>query len=741
MKQLKFIIALTLSISIIFSCCACSKKQSEDTTDPYGEISAKISTVESGTITENEKYALIWDAQNYCIKVNQKSSGKVWSTTPINDDGSYVDDPNSIYSPIDIEYIKRSGYRTIQITGKAGAVEKGKVSAEKIENGLKLTFMFDELSIAIPVNFVLDSGGLDVSVDLKDVVENPNNDSRIFKISLLPYFSGTKNSDENYLFVPSGSGALMYTDERGDGIAREYSAKIYGEDPVQEKNESYTNDNAIRLSVFGAKNFNSSICGIVNNSAEKCTLSAKAGDVSGYSNVYPTFQVRGYNGTILDYGGSTGKKLVNYYSDEKISSGILGVSYKFSSAEKNGYTFLADAYREHLKDKYALNKQSENDLLSLKIYGGLKTKEHIFGLPYYTVKALTTFEETLAIAKDLKNYSESFDMQLVGFGESGLNYGELAGGFKYSKAIGNKKDLSALQSYCSENNIDLHYDYDLLFFKKSGNGFSVSSDNSHTANGYPAEIYRYSPSTGDKIEEEGMASILSRLKLDEAFNKMITSANELGFKAVSLSSVSNTAYSDFSDEKYQNCSLIGEEVVEYLAKVKKNGLKIAVSDANDYAAAVADKIYDVPASSDLSDAFDCEIPFYQIVYKGYTAYSLSSVNTAVNAQKQILKSIETGSPLQFSIINEYSTEYAFYNHDNLQLMLYENSKELIKETLSECGDYLNKVKDLSIKEHTIINENVRKTVFEDGTTVYVNYGSSEYKTEDVTVETMSYKVV
>ena len=74
-------------------------------------------------------------------------------------------------------------------------------------------------------------------------------------------------------------------------------------------------------------------------------------------------------------------------------------------------------------------------------------------------------------------------------------------------------------------------------------------------------------------------------------------------------------------------------------------------------------------------------------------------------------------------------------------MVYDNNKQMIKDTLNKYSDYFIKVKDLSIKEHSVINNNVRKTVFEDGTTVYVNYGSTEYKADEITVEAMSYKVV
>ena len=739
MKLLKYIIISTLSVCVLLSCCACNSNNNNDNINFYEQLKFEDSDIISGVVTENDKYLLSWDADNACIKLTEKKTNKIWSSTPMTADGNYVEDINNIYSPINIEYIRKSAYRTIELTGKVGAVNNGRIYAENITDGIKLTFMFDELSIAIPVNFTLNDNGLSVNVKTSDIVENPNNDDRIYKISLLPYFCCVENSEENYLFVPSGSGALMYTDERDSGISRQFNGKIYGQDPVQEVNERYTNTSDIRMGVFSATENNSTITAIVTNSAEKCDIKAVAGDAQlGFSNIYPSFQLRGYNGTVLDYGGSTGKKLINYYTDDMISDSVLEIQYSTTTSEKSGYVVSAETYRDYISNKYSIQKKTTDNILSLKFFGAVQTKNHFLGFPYSSDIALTSFKDVVEIIKDI---SVNPDVQLIGFGEGGIDGGKLAGGFSFSGALNNKKDLKSLLSFSRNNSIPLYFDYDLLYFNKSGNGFSTSKDNCHTANGYPAEIFSYSPSTNDKIKELGSKSILSRLRIDDAIDKLIGAIEKNNIESVSLSTFSNTSFSDFAEDKYQNCSDIDAQVNDCISKLSQKGFNVAVSDANDYAAVLSDKIFDAPTSSGNFESLDVDIPFYEMVFKGFIPLSTDSINIAVDENKQLLKCIEIGAPLQYSLIKNYNSQLAFYNHDNLQLMVYANNVDNIKENLEKSENYLRSVKDLCVSDYIIINNELRKTVFEDGTVVYVNYSSSDCNFDNILIPAMDYKVV
>ena len=71
--------------------------------------------------------------------------------------------------------------------------------------------------------------GVRLSVNPKMIQESEN---RVISISIAPFFCGVKNDTENsYLFVPSGSGALVDTKTVSDQGST-YSAQVYGYDPA-----------------------------------------------------------------------------------------------------------------------------------------------------------------------------------------------------------------------------------------------------------------------------------------------------------------------------------------------------------------------------------------------------------------------------------------------------------------------------------------------------------------------------
>lgn len=741
---MKKIITIALSMLILVSICGCGNTMKyQNAENPISEkLASEATTVESGIVADNNKFSLLWDSENVCIQLINKITGEKWSSTPCDTNGLYLEDPENLFSPLDIEYILYSGYNTIKCTGKKHAVINGVISAKKIENGIKVTFIFSEHRIAIPVNFILIDDGLQASINMDEIVEDYA-DKKVFRITILPYFCSSNNSKDNYLFIPSGSGSLMFTDERSSGTPREFEGKVYGEDPTQEIPEKHTSASEICMPVYGVKVSNSTISAIITSGAGKSYIYAQAGSKSlGCSYVNNSFQIRGHNRAILQYGGATGKKFVEQYTREMDDSITLSVEYKPSvSVKAQGYNFIAEEYRKHLSNKYDLKKNNENSELALKFFGGIQIKKHIFGIPYSKVEPLTTFDDVKNILSDINSYTKNIDVQLVGFGKSGIDVGELGGGFTFSKELGNSKSVMNLQKYCLENSFELYYDYDLISFNKSNNGFSPSSDNSSTANDYPAKLYKYSAVTGSMVEDSSVAAILSRSRLEDAVKKAVNSTQKLGVRGISLSSLSNIAYSDYSSKmKYSNCSLIDTDIKEYFKYINDNKIKIATSAANDYAAVVSNKIFDSPSNDSLELSMDCSVPFYQMVFKGYVNQSLDSINTSTNSRKQVLKSVETGTALQYSLISNYSSEYAFYNHEDLQFMVYQNNVDNIISTLEECSDFLESVKKASISEHILINPDVRKTVFDNGITVFVNYGDKDYIDSEITVESMGFKV-
>lgn len=85
--------------------------------------------------------------------------------------------------------------------------------------------------------------------------------ARITNIDLFPSFGAGKVGEDGYLFLPSGSGALVdYADSESSSAS--YRQMVYGENPaVGLLLKTKPEQGAIRLPVFGAKNGDACIPG------------------------------------------------------------------------------------------------------------------------------------------------------------------------------------------------------------------------------------------------------------------------------------------------------------------------------------------------------------------------------------------------------------------------------------------------------------------------------------------------
>ena len=168
---------------------------------------------------------------------------------------------------------------------------------------------------------------------------------------------------------------------------------------------------------------------------------------------------------------------------------------------------------------------------------------------------------------------------------------------------------------------------------------------------------------------------------------------------------------------------------------------IAVNSANDYAAASADMIYDVPITSSKDNIFSYDVPFYSIVFKGYIPIATPSVNLSADADSIILAAAEIGAGLSYTLINNSSTKLidsfssAFYGS------VYDDIKSEIHEHIKEYSENFKLVENAKIIDHIILENGLHKTVFDNGVTVYTNYTSIALTVNDNHIESGNYLFV
>ena len=195
---IKKLIALLLVFVFITSMIGCSK---EDQNISDYDSNSQINIVESNVVAKNNNYSLQWDSENYCLLLKSEKSDEVWSTIPYD---YYIKQEfegraNVLMSaPLNITYYTKGVNQIKTMSGYTGVVKKGRIASEKVDNGIKLTYYFDALEIAIPVYYLLHDSSLEVYIVPAEIEEH---DNIVCDISLAPFLCSAVNDKTNYIVV------------------------------------------------------------------------------------------------------------------------------------------------------------------------------------------------------------------------------------------------------------------------------------------------------------------------------------------------------------------------------------------------------------------------------------------------------------------------------------------------------------------------------------------------------------
>lgn len=209
--------------------------------------------------------------------------------------------------------------------------------------------------------------------------------------------------------------------------------------------------------------------------------------------------------------------------------------------------------------------------------------------------------------------------------------------------------------------------------------------------------------------------------------RAVKASGKTKIKGISLSTFTSMSYSDYSDKAVSDFyakSGFAKTVTDSLKTVKKSNYKIASYAANDYAAVLSDVIMNAPTQSDREHIFYTDVPFYETVFKGYVPMTVESVNLRANGKAAVLKAIESGCGLNYTVIDHHSDRMTASKHPVFYNSVYSDIKSDILKTAESLGDYYKAVNGAHIIGHKILTENLRVTFFDNGTAVYVNYGDA-----------------
>lgn len=731
----KRILSIVVCLFLLLSLTACGNSAYVAPQKAFDkEVSSSVPSTDE-VIASNSKYTLKYDSATGGVDLVDNATGTVWEVCPTPEGEQEFDSmgmpikrhgfPQSV---IEVGYMDTniSGGGNLVTTTYDGVVDTGRMVYKPIENGVTIEYYFDIQEFMVPVDYVLYDDYVSISVDSTKIQEN---DFRITYVSVAPFLCSIPNdSEDSYLFVPSGSGALLSADSYNDqGIS--YSAYVYGDDLTMEEKFIPTDETSIRLPVYGYKNGAKGGFSIIDDGAELVLLTTNCGNTSyKFSTVYPSFQLRGYTTHVATSFNNT--RDANIFPDNMIE-GKFSIRFYPLSDENANYTAMADIYRNYLVNEYGMTKTGEDKAMSINLIGGTEVTKSFLGVPYQTLYPTTTLEQADTIISEISESVDSLAVKFKGFGSSGVDTGKIGGGYTIGGNIGSESQFKKLVSQYSDKNVDLYMDYDLVKYSSSGSGFTYFGDAVMNSGSIKADQYIIDKALRNN-EEDLKYRLLRPICFSDAVSKAVSKNTKWSLDGISLETLTSLSYSDYSDINatvdYNSKHGFDEAVSDALAQIKENDQKFMASNANAYAAVAANIIENAPITSDNGFAFAENVPFYSMVFKGYIPMTTESINTATTPQKAILGAVEGGLGLNYTLISQWDNSLINALYPYFNTSLYSSVKDDMLSTYDDLADYYESINGAKIKLSTIVASGVHCTVFDNGVTVYVNYNYEAVQT-------------
>lgn len=682
---------------------------------------------------------LLWDVNEKALFFFNTQTGRIWSTIPYEFYQQQVEAGYNVMemkSPIQIAYYATENRQERTMTGYEGAILDGMVGSEMVENGIRVIYDFMELQLRVPVEYTLVNGSLSIRLVIEDIEEGE--EYKLTSVSLAPYLASVPEDDISYLFVPSGSGALIHSDVR-NGI-RKYSEPVFGIDAIEQPATRVSYAQTTHLPVFASNRGDCSLLGIISEGAALASINAVAGDERiGWSCVYPSFQLRGSDVVDIQNRESYAQK-VRSYSKNMVSLPYAEVLYTQLEGDQADYVGMAETYRQWLIDNQGLQKkESVGGYMALEFLGGATVEQGVFGVYFDRLQKVTTLSQVQEILTDISGeVSAPLTAVLTGFGRGGVDAEHLAGGYQISKTLGSKADLNALKEWSASNNTTLFTNFEMLYFRKNGGGVNQMADVAYRANNVASKKGYYSPVTNRPDLEKRYYSLVKRSKLAELAETLREKFASIDTAGIGLASLGNTSYSDYRDTSTYARNGMEQDAQSILSKFSEDGT-LVMSGANAYAATVSDLIWDAPLKSSRYNVLDEDVPFYQVVFRGYVPMTSTAINREANPQQTFLKALSLGVVPMYSLCATYPEELRTTDHTWFSSGYWEGHREDVIQNLAIVNEVYPQLEGATIIEY-ITDGDVTTTYFDNGVVLYVNHGETEAYTDGGAVEAGGYLV-
>ncbi len=598
------------------------------------------------------------------------------------------------------------------------------------------------------IEYTIGEDGLEARLPANGIRFDESNFT-LTSVTMLPYMGSGSSEFTGYNFIPDGSGALIRFEEVKD-TTYNVAGQVYGADYAY-NTISGQHSETMRLPVFGIvenkkaanaapvdptanpnKKSNDEesyaidprgFVAIITEGDSMATLmSEHGGKLHCYNSVYAKFNPRPsdkYNlaaSISVASNSSVTKTTARKYSGSYRIKYILlheGTDYDCS------YMGMANAYRDYLESIGTITRLTSEDIekdipLYIEAFGSLETTQKVMSFPVPEDTPLTTFDDVKTIYDELSGEGVgNLNFRLTGFYNHGLN-NNYPTKIEWIDKVGGEKGFKELIKYAQEKGFNLFPEFDFAYMKTSGwfDGVNFKRDLVKSINDkymskrmYDAAMQSFESDFALAISPSRYGYFIS--KLDKKFNNY----KDLGLTGISVSTLGTDLNSDFDEDDPYNREDSKGFTTEVLRGLNEK-FSVMVDGGNAYTLPYVDHIIDISTQSSNFLKAGASIPFTAMVLHGYVNYSGGAVNMEGDVRYALLKSIENGASLYFTLC--YQNTSALKESDAYN-KYYSISYDIWKNDMVDYYKMLNEVlADLQterITEHQLLD--AQRTITEE----------------------------
>lgn len=580
--------------------------------------------------------------------------------------------------------------------------------------------------------------GKDLVVEIPYSEIKYKSDYPITSVTPLPMFGAAGTDQEGFLFVPEGGGALIRFNN-GKLYQSAYYANLYGWDyGVQRKEAVSETENA--FPVFGATHDGGSFLCMIEGASAYAGINA---DISGRNNSYNTINAKYSVLHAEQYNVSAKTTQLVYVYEKEIPQDTVIQRYRF--VDSDDYSDMAKVYGDYLRERHpelAAATASEETPVHVELVGAINKNVIKFGVPVDSVVPTTTFEQAQSILDELTDSGvHNLNIRMTGWMNGGVRQKVLTGVHVLGE-LGGQKAMDSLIAEAQQKNVQLSFDGITAFAYNSGlfDGFLPFRDAARFATREQVHLYPYSIVTYQQADWLYDYYLTRPGYAQKNTTNLINYLQERKAAGIAFRDNGNLLSADYYPKDLVTREKVKQMNLESLAEAKEKGLKVTIKEGNEYAVPYADLITDMNLTGQAYAIIDEQIPFYQMALHGMKDFTGEAINLAGDCVSSLLECAEYGTGLNFTFIAENTkilleSYYSCYTSAG-----YEYWKDQALSMILRYQEEMRGLNSQRIAHHERIADEVTMTTYEDGTEVYVNYGSNDFRKGTVQVPARDYLV-